>query len=237
MSGRTTPGDLKVGGSPRVQLLPASVKAREKARGARRFLVLLVVLSLVVVGVAVAAAYLNQRTAQQSLDAANAQTNALIAEQAQYAEAARLAQLVDLTKQAERTVTASEVQWFPLALAIAGYVPSDVTWAGVAMGGPAPWEPALVPEGPLREPRVAIVTLYLQSANYGSVAPFVERIPALYGFSDVKIVSTNFEDELGVYTTTVVLTLDADAFSGRFAPDEDAETTEGSETTDGSADE
>jgi hypothetical protein len=247
MSARTNPGELKVGGSPRVQLLPASVKAREKARGARRFLVMLVVLSLIVVGLGTAAAYLNQRTAQQALDAANAQTTALLAEQAKYADAARLAQLVSLTQQAQQKVTSTEIQWYPLAVAIAARVPADVAWSGIALSAPAPWEPPLIPEGPLREPRVALVTLYFQSVHFGSVAPFVEQLPKLYGFSDVKIVSTNWEDEFGVYTTTVTLTLNADAFSGRFATPEtsddtsddaadDSDTTD-SETTDGSGDE
>ncbi|MEO5534695.1 MAG: hypothetical protein ABIR17_06130 [Pseudolysinimonas sp.] len=217
MSDRTPPGELKVGGQPRVQLLPVSVRAREKARGTRRRLVILVVFSMVVVGLGVAAAYLNERTARQALDAANSQTTALLAEQAKYAEATRLAQLVNLTEQAQKTVTGTEIQWYPLAVAIGEYVPSDVTWAGLAVDAPAPWEPTLVPEGPLRQPRVATVKLVFESVDFGSVAPFVENIHTLYGFSDVKILSTEFQDDLDVYRTTVLLTLTADAFSGRFA--------------------
>jgi hypothetical protein len=49
VSATVIPG-LTLGGEPRVQLLPASVKLREKARATRRLMVMLVVLAMVVAG-------------------------------------------------------------------------------------------------------------------------------------------------------------------------------------------
>lgn len=217
MSGRSGGAELKIGGAPRVQLLPSRVKEGERARSSRRFMVFLVVVALAVVGGGVAWAYLAQVNAQRALDDANLMTQEILAQQVQYAEAAQLADLVALTEQAQQDVTATEIQWLPLAIAIRSYIPADVIGVGWAMRAPAPWEAELSPEGVLRVPRVAVVELTLVSPSYASAAAFVERIPELYGFADVFIDSTDLEN--GQYSTHVTLTLDADAVSRRFAPD------------------
>jgi hypothetical protein len=219
MTAVAIPG-LTLAGEPRAQLLPPSVKAREKARSARRLMVLVIALSLVATVGGIAWAYLQQLQAQQSLEAAQARTAEILAQQQQYAEAARLADLVAKTGQLQKLATSTEVQWLALTYAIAPYIPAELSWTGVAMQAPAPWEPALAPEGDLREPRVAVVTLELTGDSYAPAVVFVESIPALHGFSDVKVDKVELKD--GVYTTTVRLTLDVDALSGRFAADADS---------------
>jgi hypothetical protein len=214
MSAVGLPG-LTLAGEPRAQLLPASVRAREKARAGRRMMGFFVVVAVVVAGGATGWAYLTQAAAQTALDQASAQTADLVAQQAQYADATRLAEIVTLTAAAEQTVTATEIQWLPLMVEISRYVPSDVALSGIALQAPPPWETALVPEGPLRTARSAVVTLEFDSANFASIAAFAAAIPAMYGFADVKINSTIFES--GVYTSNVTVTLTAEAVSGRFS--------------------
>ncbi|MEO8529352.1 MAG: hypothetical protein ABI435_09745 [Pseudolysinimonas sp.] len=207
---------LSIAAEPRAQLLPASVKDREKSRNARHMMVLLVILAVAVAGAGVTWGYVGKIAAQQTLDAANAQTTAILAEQTQYADASRLAALVKQTADAQVAVTATEVQWLPLYAAILGYLPADAQVVGLAFTAPAPWEPILSADGPLRVAPFATVRLDVSSLSYLEAATFVRNIPSLYGYADVKIDSTKLDPESGEYVTSITLTLSADAVSGRF---------------------
>jgi hypothetical protein len=229
MSATPIPG-LVLAAEPRAQLLPPSVKEREKARTMRRRMVMLIVLALVVAAGGIAWGVLRAAQAQLALVAAQQQTDAILAQQGQYADAARLADLATKSKEAEQIVTSTEVQWEALFAELLRYVPEDTAITGVAFQGPAPWEPAFPPEGPLREPRLAVVTLELTGLDYAGAAQFVANIPPLYGFSDVKIDSTEFKD--GRYITTVKLTLTQDAASGRFASDDPADADDADDAAD-----
>jgi hypothetical protein len=160
--------------------------------------------------------------AQLALAAAQQQTADILAQQGQYADAARLADLATKSAEAEQIVTSTEVQWASLFAELQVYVPEGTAITGVAFQAPAPWEPAFPPEGPLREPRLALVTLELTGVDYAGAAQFVENLPAIFAFSDVKIDGTEFKD--GFYITTVKLTLTPDAASGRYASDDSDET-------------
>jgi predicted metalloprotease len=105
---------LTLAGEPRVQLLPPIVQEREKARASRRMLVGLVILSLVVVAGGYAFALFRAGTAEQSLADAHAQTQAILKEQATYAEGTRVATEVAQTQEAQRVVTSLEVLWGPI---------------------------------------------------------------------------------------------------------------------------
>ena len=228
MSAGTTPG-LVLSAEPRAQFLPASVRQREKNRASRRLMVMLVVVSVVVAAAGVAWGYVRQVQAQLELEASQQRTAEILALQGQFAEAARKADLVAKSEEAQEVVTATEIQWAPLFVAIAGYVPSDTRFAGVGFQAPAPWETPFGPEGPLREPRVAVVTIELAGSSFEPASRFVAAITEIHGFSDVKIDKTEFKD--GEYLTTVKLTLRADAVSGRFLDDATDDSIE--ESTDG----
>jgi hypothetical protein len=231
MSATPIPG-LVLAAEPRAQLLPPSVKEREKARTMRRRMVMLIVLALVVAAGGIAWGVLRAAQAQLALVAAQQQTDAILAQQGQYADAARLADLAGKSEEAQQVVTSTEVQWASLFAEVQQYLPEGTAITGVAFQAPAPWEPAFPPEGPLREPRVALVTFELTGTDYAGAALFVEQLAGLVGFSDVKIDNTELKE--GFYTTTVKLTLTEAALSGRYAPD-DAATTDDA-TTDDAAD-
>jgi type II secretory pathway pseudopilin PulG len=217
MSAASIPG-LVLSAEPRAQLLPPSVKQREKNRAARRMMVLLVILAVVVTGAAVAWGVLRAAQAQLSLLASQQLTEQILEQQAEYADAARMASLVTKGEEAQQIVTATEIQWASLWAKLQSYVPEGSRISGVAFQAPAPWETSFVPEGPLREPRVAVVTLEIAGDSYAGAALLVEKIPSLFGFSDVKIDKTELID--GEYRTTVKITLAADAVSGRYADEE-----------------
>jgi hypothetical protein len=213
VSAASTPG-LVLSAEPRAQLLPPSVKQREKNRAARRRMVMLVVLALVVTGGGVAWGFLRAVQAQVSLVATQQLTAEILEQQGEYADAARMASLVAKSEEAQQVVTATEIQWASIWADVLTYVPEGSSISGVAFQAPAPWETAFGPEGALREPRVAVVTLEISGDSYAGAAQLVADIPTIFGFSDVKIDKTELID--GVYRTTVKLTLTEDAVSGRY---------------------
>lgn len=235
MSAGTTAGPV-LAGEPRVQLLPPSVREREKSRAARRMMGLLVVLAVVVAGAGTGGAFLLTTQAESRLAEAQTETLAILAQQSQYSEGASLAAQVAATESARKVVTANEIDWTDLTAAVLAYIPCDCTSARVAFTGPAPWEPALVPEGPLRPSRVATMTLELESPTYANAADFVTNVRDLEGLADAIITTATLD--AGVYTTTVVLTFDADVLARRFVPaDEDPaeETTDGGDVVEAGA--
>ena len=220
MSAGSVPG-LVLSAEPRAQLLPPSVKEREKNRAARRMMILLIVLAVAVAGAGIVWGFLRAAQAQLSLATTQQLTAQILEQQGEYADAARMASLVKRSEEAQHVVTATEIQWASLFAAVEPLVPEGTVVAGVAFQAPAPWEMPFPAEGPLREPRVAVVTLELAGDTYDGAAEFVAKAPSIFGFSDIKIDNTELKE--GRYITTVKLTLAADAVSGRYAPEEEDE--------------
>lgn len=221
MSRTVLPG-LVLGGEPHAQLLPPSVKLREKARSTRRLMAMVVVLAVVVAGAGTFGAYWFAYQAETELAASQARTIEILAEQSKYAEGAELAAQVEATETAQRIVTANEIDWLELAGAVLGYVPCDCITVEIGLTSPAPWEPPLIPEGPLRAARIASMTLTLSATDYFSAATFVGSVRELEGLDDAFITGTKFED--GQYKTMVVLTFDSEVLARRYVVDEPGST-------------
>ena len=215
MSAATIPG-LTLAGEPRVQLLPPSVKEREKSRAARRMMGLLVILAVVAAGAGTGFAFLLTTQAEARLAEAQILTLDILAQQGQYSQGAQVAGQVSATEAARQTVTANEVDWLALTTEVLSYLPCDCIAADIALSGPAPWEPALIPEGPLRPPRIATMTLDLVSPSYSSAADFLNAVRSMEGIADAVITTTKLDG--GEYSTTVVLTFDASVLALRYAP-------------------
>jgi len=207
---------LTLAGEPRVQLLPPSVKEREKSRAARRMMGLLVILAVVVAGAGTGLAFWMTMQAEGRLVQAQALTLDILSQQAEYSEGAQVAGQVTATEQALTALTANEVDWQKLTGDVLAYLPCACVAADIALVGPAPWEPALIPEGPLRPARVAAMTIVLNSASYSSAADFLLAVRTMEGVADAVITDTKLDG--GEYATTVVLTFDASVLALRYAP-------------------
>jgi type II secretory pathway pseudopilin PulG len=225
MSARRTAGEPYQAGEPRVQLLPPLVKQRERSRRTRRLLAFVVVVSIGVALAGVAFGYLRAVQAEAALAAERMRTEQIQAEQAEYAEAAQKAALVEASEQAQRQVTANEIDWLDLISEIGAYVPAGAAIDLMAFSAPAPWEPPLVPEGELREPRVAIVNLTIGSADYSLAAAFVREVWNMEGVADVVITGTTID--AGRYLTTITLTLNEQVRADRFLDDGAEDSDEG----------
>jgi hypothetical protein len=208
---------LTLAGEPRVQLLPPIVQEREKARAARRTLVGLIILSLVVVAGGYAFAMFRAGIAEQSLvDARNA-TQAILSEQAEYAEGTRVATEVAQTQEAQRVVTSLEVLWGPVIAQVGKMLPKGATLDSVTGTGQAPWEGTLSPAGPLRTAHIGELVFVINSKTPIDVVELAAKLPKIIGYADSTVLSTITDG--GNVKTTVSLTLNEAAISGRYLPD------------------
>jgi len=219
VSAKTPARDIFVAGEPRVQLMPPSVRLQAKNREKRRMLVLLAILAVVAVAGAMTWGYTRSIQAAADLAVEQDRTAAILLEQAQYAEGARVAGLVATTEEGQRILTSGEVDWAEVIADLRTYAPAEVQFTGAILTAPAPWEPPLVPEGPLRAARVATVQLTLSSTSYASASAFVAAVRLNPTVADVTIMSST-SDGAG-YLTTVAVTLNETVLKTRFDDSDD----------------
>jgi hypothetical protein len=238
VSARPVDPKLPLGGDPRVQLLPQSVRDRAKSAAVRRRLAMLVVLAIVVVGGGYGYAFMRNLTAQQQLQTARQATQAVLEEQAEYAEGTRAASLVTGIRTAQTYATGTELLWEPLTMQIAGLMPEGTLIRQISAAAQAPWEPALTVEGPLRQSRLAIVTITFSSPDIISSASIVPKFAELEGYVDARLDSSVWDSTIAQYSSIVRIMLDADAVSDRFTgvseEDDDTEESDGEQTSDAS---
>lgn len=223
MSAASTKGNVLVfGAEPRADLLPPEVHERARALSTRKSLGALVVLALVIAVGAVGAAFVYAGLAEAQLAAAQQRTEALLNEQLTYAEATRVASLVELTKSAQTLAVSSEIEWPELIEEIHGYLPAGTTIESAEMQSTLPWGDTgvLEPPGPLNAPRVATVRLILHSEVLVDTTLLVRELSRLEGFADATPELVERNDT--VFATTVTLNLNEDALRERFPAETEA---------------
>jgi hypothetical protein len=206
---------LVLGGEPRVILLPPKFALADRARAMRRYSILGLVILLVIVAGGYAYASYRNSFAGEALDAVQAQTQSIAVDQKKYAEATSVARLVSDITQAEAVSASTEVLWAGLIDAASGSIPPGTTLDSAVMTVPAPWEAALVPAGPLRQPRVATLSIVIASSTVPDAITIARSLDQVPGFADSTPDSIELKE--GVYKTTVTLNVNEDALSGRFA--------------------
>lgn len=216
MSGvqRTGHESLALGGEPRAQLLPPTVAARDKVRGAQRMVVLLVVAALAVTAAMYGFGVYLSASAQSALTSEQAQTQVILRQQATYKAGADAADMVAQLRQAQQVATSLEIGWAPILRTIESSLPSGASMASVTVTSQAPWEVSLTSEGPLRTPRIAVVSLVIASPGPLDVTRMTAAMSAIPGRADVKAQSVQVNTD--VWSTTIALTLDSDALAHRY---------------------
>lgn len=216
---KAIPG-LVLGGEPRVDLLPPEVLQATKARSTRRLLGVAVVAVIVLVAGGYGAATLRAVAAQSNLVVAQATTVQLLDEQAKYSEAALAANLVAASEQTRAIATTNEIVWAQVFDVLTSHMSVAGYWSWSA-SAPSPWEPALVADGPLREPRVATVTVTVVTLTREDATVIFSKLNTIKGFADATIDQVIFGDESAMYQTTFTINLNADALADRFATEEE----------------
>lgn len=216
---KAVPG-LVLGGEPRVDLLPPEVLQATKARRARGLLGVAVVVVVLLVAGGYGFAMLRAISAQSDLAVAQAATVALLDQQTQYAEAAQTANLLSASEQTRALATTNEIVWAEVFDVISANM-SAAGYRAWTASAPDPWAPALVPDGPLREPRVASMKLTVVTLSPPDAAALFSKLNTIKGIADATIDEIVFGDESALYETKITINLNADALANRFADEEE----------------
>ena len=205
---------LVVGGVPTVDLLPPEVAQRKKARIVRNRLLALVaaVLVLTLAGYGYATGQSTQ--AQGELESAQQRTQILLTEQLAYSDLTFVTGQLNTVMTARTVATSTEVIWNYYYTRILAMMPAGATIIAFTADGRAPWEAEPAPAGPLRQPRVATITLVVSSPTPLDSVELVSQIEGLDGFADVSPDSITSAETS--FTSTFTFNVGPAALSDRF---------------------
>jgi Tfp pilus assembly protein PilN len=210
---------LAIGGDPRVHLLPLEVTQRKKVKRLKRRLLFAgaVVVAIAAVGYGLASFELS--TAQGQLNAAQATTSQLLAQQAKYGEVTKINSDAAAILQAQKTTTTQEILWAPYLSDIEATLPATATVTAVSaqldtpFGSPA--ASTATTTVPLQGPRIATLNLTVAMLQ-ADIPTWLTTLPTLKGFVDATPDSVTATTG-GYYTVVVTLHINDKAVSGRFA--------------------
>lgn len=210
---------------PRVQLLPSFVAQRAKNRSAVRLGILLAILGAVIAGGLFVYGVFRATAAALFLEDANATTLTLLEQQAEYRIATDTAAMVEQTSELQLVATSYEIDWAALIQQLQSFLPAGGLIMNLEATNQAPWEGSLEIEDPLRTPRIAMISVTVNTASIQEATAVVARLSEITGYADAVVVSTAVGVD-GRVTTEIALTLATDAVSGRFLETEDDAATE-----------
>lgn len=225
MSGRAAapvkalPG-LVLGGEPRVDLLPPEVLQATKAKGTRRILVMVAILAVLAMGGGYGVALVRATGAQAALAESQARTLELLSEQGEYADATRYAGLLAATEQTLTLATTNEIIWADIFDVVTKYLAPN-SYSDWTSEAPLPWEPALVPDGPLREQRVATMNVKILTLAPIDALPLFAKLEEIEGFADASVDKVAIPESGVGYETTITINVYVGALAGRFVETEE----------------
>lgn len=210
---------LIVGGVPRAELLPPELELEKKARAQRRGLFFIVVLVIGAVGVAYALTIGYAAGVQAQVDAENARTADLLAQQGQYIEVRQLAAQVAAAEEARRVGTSTEIDWNDYLTQVAtAFSNSGVASLSFTVKTSTPLAPFGDASKPLENPRVAEIVISGYSPTLPNLAAVLDELEKLPGFADAAPGAVS--NSGGIYSFTVTLHINSEAYTGRFAQEE-----------------
>lgn len=222
----TTGEQLRLGGDPRVDLMPPEVREKRRGRGIRRLLVLALVGAVLIIGAGYGVATVGALAATAALEQAQARTTDLVAQQAQYAEVTQLEGRRDRLAADRALVTAREVFWKQQLDPVLGRLPEGAVIVGLQARSATLVEGDMQPAGVLRQPRVAEVSLQIFTPTIPPVTAWSRALEATPAFADSLPILVTRDEERGGYVTSVTLNLSDAALALRFAdpaPDTDTD--------------
>ncbi|WP_405217163.1 PilN domain-containing protein [Agrococcus sp. Ld7] len=208
---------LVLGGAPSVDLLPREVRDTRKSNRARRGVIAVAVLAIVATAGGGAAATYASILAEVQLASAEQRTEALLARQSEFVEVTTLQRQIEERTAARQVITGTEIDWQSVLADVRATLPEGAVVTALAVDGASPMEPYAQAGVPLQGPRVATVSITVQSSTIMSAADVVDALEAVPGFTDVQVPTTAVVDA-GIAETTFVLHLDEGAYSARYAP-------------------
>ena len=209
---------LVLGGVPRADLLPPEVGLAAKARSLRRGLSMLVVAAMVVVGVGYGLATLRASQTQQQLDAENARTASLLAEQAKYVEVRSVNNRLKVTTAARQVGASTEINWQAYLQSIQASLPAGTSITTFKATSGSPLVAFAPPTVPLQGERIAELAFSATSPSLPDVQAWLDALTTLKGFVDASPGTVTLASG-GVYQVTITMHINEGALANRYADD------------------
>jgi type IV pilus assembly protein PilM len=206
---------LVVGGERRVDLLPTEIRQLVVAKKLRDRLGLGVVASIVLVVLGTGAANVAVLKARSDLAAEQAQTGALLAEQAKYNDVRKVQAEVARINAALRIGAKTEIDWKTYLDAVQKTLPGNVTIDTVKIDSSSPLTEYAQSTAPLQGARVATLSFSARSPTLPAVPTWLDSLQTLPGFADALPDSVAKSDD-GSYTVNITMHINDGAFSKRF---------------------
>ncbi len=223
-------GALVYGGVPRARLMPPEVAMRRKESARRRSLIALTALVAAVTVAGVVASFLNAAAADQRLAAERLLTEQLLAQQLEFTEVTQVRSDLQIIADLRTQLGTVDVLWLDALAPYFRPLGSGALVDGLTVISDAPAQPALGISGPLRQPRVATISMTIVTPEEPTPWLWFRAWEQLPTFADASIDRITLID--AGYETVVTINLNAEALSGRFSPDA-ATDGESEESTDG----
>lgn len=207
---------LVVAATPKVDLLPPELKDAKKARAARGYAALIVVL---IAAAMVGLSYLTWQDAQQesALRAVAEQRGVeLLLAQSEFEEARELADQVEAIDKAAGAASSTHISWFDFLADLREALPGQVRVTTIEIEAASPLYPYPQPEGPtsLSTPRAGAVTFTAESQDVPQISDWLRGLQDVPGFIDAtpsSVVEGTEEDDTG-YSVTITMHIDENLF-------------------------
>lgn len=231
MRNRVRPGDggaivsrkeaatVIVGGSPRADLLPPSVREAIRRRPIVRRLVALVALVALVTAVGVAGATYLALNAQQALADEQRRSEDLLAQQLQFADARAVNNALNNAVTAREAATSAEVDWEALLDEIRASLPAGLVL--VSVDGATRVAPA--EDEPLRQDSIGSFRINANSPTVPDVESWLIDLEGVTGYAGIAPPITVSGSEGASYSVTIEVLLDTSAYLGRFSSSADSD--------------
>jgi Tfp pilus assembly protein PilN len=213
------PGPLAVG-LPQVNLLPPEVRAARGVKTVKRWLLVALIGVVVLIIGSFVAAIVALAVATADLEQVQAETAALKAEEATYAEVPLVLNALESSKEARELGMSTEVQWKPYFDAITGVLPEGVTITTITLSGAAtPTVAPSLPASPLLGQAVGQIDFVVETSVVPDTAAWIDALNSIPGFADAWVTSAAIQDEEGGthYAVESSVQLTELAYAKRFA--------------------
>ncbi|MCU1437695.1 MAG: hypothetical protein JWP66_782 [Naasia sp.] len=207
-----------IGGVPRVDLLPASLREKRMQKRFRRGIYVGIggVAVLLAAGIAGATAF--GAVASANLAAEQAVTLDLLGQQAQYAELSAVQERIVLAEAAQQVGAGTEIDWSDYLGKLRATLPAGVTLTSVTVDAATPLAVYEQGTGPLEGARIATLTFTASSPGLPDVPVWIDALRTLPAFVDAIADSVTLDDT-GSYAVNMTLHIGPDAYAGRFLPE------------------
>lgn len=208
------PGAL--GGEPRVSLLPPEVNDYHRSRSVRRRLIGGVIAVLLVVAAAVGGSYFLAGLSQSALDAARLESQALLAQEAEFADLRQLQAEIALVQAGQMVGASTEIEWKAYLQDLQATLPPGVTLETVKIESASPFVDFAQSSVPLQGSRVATLSFAAFSPTIPSIPVWLDGLAELTGFVDAVPGSVELQPS-GQYLVNMTMHINDEAFSQRFS--------------------